>query len=172
MKDKPLVSVIMPFLNAEKFIGEAIDSVFAQTYTSWELLPVDDGSSDGSTRIALDYNERNPERVRYLEHDRHMNKGTSASRNLGIRNAKGKYIATLDDDDVWLPNKLQQQVEIMESNPEIGMVYGNTKDWHGWTGDPLDIQRDFYRHDKIQKNTFRLNTVIQSPNILTLALES
>ncbi len=68
------------------------------------------------------------------EHEGHVNKGLSATRNLGIRSSRGEYIATLDADDIWLPNKLREQVSIMESHPEIGMVYGNTKAWHSWTG--------------------------------------
>src|SRR5918999_1055965 len=115
MSSKPLVSVIMIFLNAEKFIEEAIESVFAQTYDSWELLLVDDGSTDDSTDIALRYAQQNPERVRYLEHDSHLNRGMSASRNLGITHAIGEYIAFLDADDVWLPHKLEQQVAILSS---------------------------------------------------------
>jgi glycosyltransferase involved in cell wall biosynthesis len=86
------VSVIMIFLNGETFIRDAIDSVFSQTYPDWELLLVDDGSSDRSTQIALEYAAKYPEKVRYLEHDKHQNRGMSASRNLGISHAEGKYI--------------------------------------------------------------------------------
>src|SRR6266542_3309857 len=99
-----LVSVVVPFWNASAFLEEAIASVFAQTFQSWELLLIDDGSSDGSTEIAKRYAERFPGRVRYFEHERHANRGVAASRNLGVRHAKGPYIAFLDADDVWLPN--------------------------------------------------------------------
>src|SRR5829696_811917 len=102
MNSKPLVSSVMIFFNAERFIREAIESVFAQTYDNWELLLVDDGSTDDSTQIALHYAEQYPERVRYLEHPGHQNRGMSASRNLGVSQAKGEYIALLDADDVWL----------------------------------------------------------------------
>jgi glycosyltransferase involved in cell wall biosynthesis len=98
--NKSLISVIIIFLNSEEFIQEAIESVFAQTYNNWELLLVDDGSTDGSTNIALQYAEQHGERVRYLEHNNRQNRGMSASRNLGIREAKGEYIAFLDADDV------------------------------------------------------------------------
>ena len=113
MSNKPLVSAIIIFLNAEKFIEEAIESVFAQTYENWELLLVDDGSTDSSTRIALRYAEQHHDKVRYLEHSGHQNLGMSAARNLGISHAKGAYLAFLDADDVWLPRKLEQQVAIM-----------------------------------------------------------
>ena len=91
MTSKPLVSGIIIFL-AEQFIQSAIENVFAQTYEQWELLLVDDGSTDGSTEIAQRYAAQNPEKVRYLEHDGHENRGMSAARNLGISNAKGEYI--------------------------------------------------------------------------------
>src|SRR5215207_11709928 len=110
MTSKLLVSSVMIFLNAEKFIEEAIESVFAQTYDNSELLLVDDGSTDDSTQIALRYAERDPEKVRYLEHPGHRNRGMSASRNLGVSHAEGEYVAFLDADDVWLPYKLQRQV--------------------------------------------------------------
>jgi hypothetical protein len=92
LHSQPLVSAIIIFLNAEKFIREAIESVFAQTYDNWELLLVDDGSTDASTEIAHRYAEQYAGKVRYLEHEDHQNLGMSASRNLGINNAKGKYI--------------------------------------------------------------------------------
>src|SRR5919202_2999091 len=111
-----LVSVVVPFWNDKKFIQETIESVFAQTYENWELLLVDDGSTDGSTQIALRYAEQYPEKVRYLEHPGHQNRGMSAARNLGISHAKGAYIGFLDADDVWLPYKLEQQVAILTSH--------------------------------------------------------
>ncbi len=153
MNSKPLVSAIVIFLNAEKFIQEAIESVFAQTYDHWELLLVDDGSTDSSTAIARRYATQHPEKVRYLEHDGHQNRGMSATRNLGIRNAKGEYIAFLDADDVWLPHKLERQVAILESQAEAAMVYGSTQYWYSWTEKPEDIQSDFVPNLGVQPNT-------------------
>jgi hypothetical protein len=155
----------MIFLNAEKFIQEAIESVFAQTYDGWELLLVDDGSTDGSSDIALQHARQNPERVHYLEHDGHQNRGMSASRNLGIRHATGEYIAFLDADDVWLPVKLEQQVTILDSQPEAGMLYGNTLYWYSWTDNPEDVQRDYMPSLGIQ-----LNTLVKPPTLLPLFL--
>jgi glycosyltransferase involved in cell wall biosynthesis/SAM-dependent methyltransferase len=140
--DRPLVSVVTIFLNGERFIQEAIESVLAQGYASWELLLVDDGSSDGSTGIARRYAGEHPGRIRYLEHDNHVNRGMSASRNLGIRNARGEYLALLDSDDVWLPQKLERQVAILERHPSAIMVYGATQYWHGWTGQPEAVAQD------------------------------
>ena len=129
---EPLVSTIMIFLNGERFIEEAVDSVFAQTYGNWELLLVDDGSSDGSTAYALGLAEKHPGRVRYVEHPGHVNRGMSASRNLGLAHARGTYVALLDADDVWVPHKLRQQVDLLERHPDVGMVYGNALYWHSW----------------------------------------
>jgi glycosyltransferase involved in cell wall biosynthesis len=163
MIDKPLVSVIMPFLNAEKFIQEAIESVLAQTYDNWELLLVDDGSADGSTAIAQKYAAQYPRKIRYLEHDNHQNRGTSASRNFGIRNAGGEYIAFLDSDDVWLPNKLVQQVAILDSYPGAAMVYGPSQFWNSWTDMPKDRRRDY-----VPRLGLRANNIYQPPALVTL----
>ncbi len=139
----PLISVIIPFLNAEPFIKEAIESVFAQTYRTWEAILVDDGSTDGSTAIARRYADQHPEQVQYLEHEGHQNRGPSAARNLGILHSKGQYLAFLDADDVWLPHKLEQQVTMLEARPEAGMLYGLSRWWYSWTGNPQDRARDF-----------------------------
>lgn len=166
MSSNPLVSGIIIFLNAEKFIEEAIESVFAQTYNHWELLLVDDGSTDGSTAIAQHFAEKYPDKVRYLEHKGHQNLGMSAARNLGVRNAKGKYIAFLDADDVWLPLKLKQQVAILESKPEAAMLYGRTQFWYSWTGNPQDLKRDRMTELGVQPNT-----LVKPPTLLTLFLQ-
>jgi glycosyltransferase involved in cell wall biosynthesis len=161
------VSIIIIFLDAERFIREAVDSVFAQSYADWELLLVDDGSTDTSTSIALDYAARFPGRVRYLQHPRHENRGMSATRNLGIRAATGRFIAFLDADDVWLPNKLERQVEIMRGQPDAAMVYGLTSYWYGWTGRPDDMQKDF-----IPDLGVAPGTLVTPPTLLTLLLRS
>ena len=167
LSDKPLVSVTIIFLNAERFIEEAIESVLRQTYANWELLLVDDGSTDGSTEIARSYTEHESGKVRYLEHDRHENRGMSASRNLGIRYSQGKHIAFLDSDDVWLPHKLERQVAILHAHPEAGMVYGGSQYWHSWTGSAENTESDYVLELGIQPNT-----LVKPPTLLTLLLES
>ena len=149
-RSEPLVSVITIFLNAERFIQEAIESVFAQTGDNWELLLVDDGSTDSSTQIALRYTQQYPEKVLYFEHNGHKNRGMSASRNLGISKANGEYIAFLDADDVWLPQKLKRQVAILCSQPDAVMVCGPSQWWYSWTGNIEDIQRDYTREISIR----------------------
>lgn len=136
------VSVVIIFLNAEKFMTEAIESVFSQTYSNWEILLVDDGSTDKSTEIARNYAHEFPQKIYYFEHPGHENLGMSASRNLGLRNSKGEYLTLLDADDVFLPKKLERQVEILENNSEAAMVYGPSLYWYGWTGKEEDVKKD------------------------------
>jgi glycosyltransferase involved in cell wall biosynthesis/SAM-dependent methyltransferase len=166
MQNRPLVSVIMIFLNEERFLQEAIDSVFAQTYQNWELLLVDDGSTDDSTRIAQSHAAQYPGKVCYLEHEGHQNRGMSTSRNLGISQAKGEYIAFLDADDVWLPHKLERQAAIMVTQPNAAMVCGRAQWWYSWTGNAGDSQYDF-----VQRFDVPLDTVVQPPTLLILFLK-
>lgn len=137
----PTVTVVMIFLNAEPFIEEAIDSVLAQTYGDYELVLVDDGSTDRSTAIAKDYAARHPGRVRYTEHEGHGNRGMSASRNHGVRVGRGRLASFLDADDIWLPGRLERFVEAADAFPEAGMIYGPTLYWYSWAqGHSLALQ--------------------------------
>src|SRR5437867_13258993 len=112
MANPPLVSAIIIFYNTEAFLAEAIESVLAQTCSDWELLLCDDGSTDGSTAIARRFADAHPDKIKYLEHPGSKNRGMSAARNLGLRHARGKFVAWLDSDDVWLPDKLQVQLAL------------------------------------------------------------
>jgi glycosyltransferase involved in cell wall biosynthesis len=165
MNSNPLVSIIVPFFNVAKFLSESIESVLAQTYRHWELLLVDDGSTDGSMDIALRYVERYHPQVHYLMHEGHRNRGATVTRNLGIRHAGGDYIALLYADDVWLPQKLERQVAIMESQPEAAMVCGPSQYWFSWTGNPADIGHDFLNHLRVQTDT-----LLMPPTWLTLSI--
>ena len=129
---QPLVSVIIPFLNEEQLLMEAVESVLYQTYTHWELILIDDGSTDASTLIARKYAADYPEKIIYCEHPDHLNKGLSASRNKGIQQARGELVAFLDADDVWLPGKLLQQLKIFEQYPETGMLAEASEYWFSW----------------------------------------
>lgn len=166
MSSASIVSVIIIFLNAADFIREAIDSVLSQTYKNWELLLVDDGSTDGSTGIALSYAAQQPGRIFYLEHEGHQNLGMSTSRNLGIKIAKGHYIAFLDADDYWLPNRLEAHVRMLDDHPAVGMLFGSTKYWFSWTEKPEDKQRDYVPFLRVRENT-----LFNPPDLLPLFLE-
>jgi glycosyltransferase involved in cell wall biosynthesis len=166
-----LVSTIVIFLNAEKFLAEAIESVLAQTYPNWELWLVDDGSSDGSSQLASDYATRHANRIHYLQHPDHENRGKSASRNLGLRHARGQYVAFLDADDVWLPGKLANQVPALEAHPEAALLYGPALVWCSWSGKPEDQSRDYLTQTGVPPNTLvapptLANTFIRSEAFL------
>lgn len=133
MLQQPLVSVIIPFYNEEKFLSEAIESVRAQDYKNWELLVVDDGSSDMSAAIAKKYADTNPGKIVYRHHAGHANKGLSATRNEGIRQSKGDLLAFLDADDTWLPEKLTNQVAIFQEYMGIAMVAEASDYWFSWS---------------------------------------
>jgi glycosyltransferase involved in cell wall biosynthesis/SAM-dependent methyltransferase len=137
-----LVSIIIPFLNAEQFLAEAVVSVLAQTYRRWELLLVNDGSTDQSATIAAEFANRHPTQARCLQHADSGWHGTSTSRNLGIANSKGEYLAFLDSDDVWFPDKLERQVALLAAQPEAAMVFGSCLRWHSWTGKTEDLAKD------------------------------
>lgn len=138
MTAKPTVSIIIIFLDEERFITEAVESVLSQTYQDWELLLLDDGSTDESTLIARNFADRNPGRIRYLEHPGHKNCGMSATRNLGLEHSRGHFLAFLDADDVWLPSKLETQITQLELTPDVGMLYCATQYWYSWTDKPED----------------------------------
>lgn len=107
-----LVSIIMPSYNTGQFIQETIESVMAQSYTNWELIIVDDCSTDGTDKIVEKYLV--DKRIRFMENDK--NSGAAVSRNRALCEAKGRWIAFLDSDDLWEPNKLQKQISFMETN--------------------------------------------------------
>lgn len=157
----PRVSVIVPFLNAETFLEQTIQSVFAQTYRDWELLLVDDGSTPESTQIARRYQGDFPNKVRYLEHPDHQNRGACASRNLGIRQARGELIALLDADDIWLPQKLDRQVALLDAHPEVSLVYGRPLYWSSWQTAADETDGDYWSCYGLP-----LNELIRPPIVL------
>ncbi len=151
----------MIFFNARRYLAEAMESVVSQSWTDWELILVDDGSTDGGEEIAHAYQKRLPEKIVYLTHEGRVNRGMSASRNLGIRNATGKYLLMLDADDALAPDALEQQVRILERNADIGMVYAAALWWYSWSGRPEDRDSDF-----VKGLGFPADTVIQPPFLL------
>lgn len=129
---EPMVSVVLCFYNEESFLEEAIQSVLSQEYVNWELLLVDDGSNDNSTQLARSYAAAFPDRISYVEHPYHQNHGLSASRNAGIKKCRGSFVAFLDADDVWLPDKLRFQMEIFHANPGVTVVLEASLYWNSW----------------------------------------
>ncbi len=125
------ITIITCFLNTEQFLEEAIESVLAQEYFHWELLLIDDGSTDNSTSIAKKFASLHPDRIFYFEHEGHINKGLSASRNLALKEMKGDLVTFLDGDDVWLPNYLSHQLKLLQRT-QASMICEGTLYWYSW----------------------------------------
>ena len=119
---EPLVSIILNCYNGEKYLKDALDSVYSQIYKNWEIIFWDNQSTDNSENIAKSYDSR----IYYHRSTEHTNLGKA--RNLAINLAKGKYIAFIDCDDIWLPNKLSEQVEMMEMNPRFILSYAGVEE--------------------------------------------
>jgi glycosyltransferase involved in cell wall biosynthesis/peptidoglycan/xylan/chitin deacetylase (PgdA/CDA1 family) len=160
MAAAPLVSVVVIFLDEERFLAEAIESVLAQTYPAWELILVDDGSTDGSAEIAKGYAERDS-RIRCVTHPGGENRGMSASRNRGVADSGGELVAFLDGDDVWLPEKLVEQVELLERHPEVAMVYGRTQWWFSWDS-ASEVRQEEYLYDP----AVPLDSIVEPPSLV------
>lgn len=135
----PLVSIVTPCYNAEQFIDETIQSVLTQRYTHWELIIVDDGSLDQSRDIIKNY-IKNDKRIKLIIND--INLGVTKSRNKAIKVSKGDYIAFLDSDDIWLPAKLEKQIELMQIE-NIDMSYS--------AYNIIDIDRQIIGHYAIKE---------------------
>ena len=115
--DKPLVSVIVPTYNRAHFLGDAIESILAQTYPNIEIVVVDDGSTDKTAEVISRFRGR----VRYY---RQGNRGQVTARNFGMKQATGDFIAPLDSDDIWLPEKTAKQVDMFRADPELDVIFG------------------------------------------------
>lgn len=131
--DKPLVSVIIPVYNGERFIAQAVNSVIAQDYRPIEIIVVDDGSIDRTADILGSI-----QGIQYIYQE---NQGHGAAKNKGIEAADGSYLAFLDADDLWEPDKLSQQIEHMTRNPQYGFVICNMKNFLE-TGTPMPDYMD------------------------------
>lgn len=116
--NKPRVSIVIPTYNRADMVVECLESVFTQTYTDYEVIVVDDGSTDNTEEILKPYHAR----IKYI---RHENKGNAAARNSGLDIAKGELIAFLDSDDLWMPDKLRRDVDYLDSQPDVDMVCAN-----------------------------------------------
>ena len=124
----PKVSIILPTYNRADFIAEAIESAINQTFEDWELLIIDDGSTDNTAEIVSKYLK--DKRIKYFKT---KNRGTAAARNRGLKLATGEYTAFLDSDDLWNPAKLKKQVEILDTHPDIDLLFTSSiiKNKHG-----------------------------------------
>jgi len=140
----PLISVIMPAYNAEKFIAVAIDSVIVQTFLSWELIIVDDGSTDNTAVIVKEF-EKKDDRIRYIGQ---QHGGQGKARNNGILHSQSEFVAFLDADDVWMPEKLDKQIALMRDN-DVDLVFSDAYIFKNKPGEitKLNIKPGHYSGD-------------------------
>ncbi len=122
----PIVSVVMTAYNGQAYIGEAIESVLAQSFGDFELLIIDDASSDNTIDIIKQYKDS---RIRLIKNDQNI--GISNTRNRGLEEARGRYIAPHDQDDISFPDRLEKEVEVLENNDNVVLVAGRVLDWEG-----------------------------------------
>jgi glycosyltransferase involved in cell wall biosynthesis len=160
MSARPVISVVIIYLDPGHFLEEAIESIRRQTFRDWELLLVDDGSSDGSSAIGRLAAEAESHRVRYLEHPGHANRGMSASRNLGCVRARGAYITFLDADDVLRPEALETLLSTLRTAPRAAMAYGPVEYWYSWAGARAP------RADFVQRLGVAAPALIEPPSLL------
>ena len=120
----PLVSVIVPTYNRAVLLSEAVNSVLLQTYQNIEIIVIDDGSTDDTTEVMATFGDR----VRYT---RRPNAGVNAARNLGLKQARGEFIALLDSDDLWAPFKIELQVRLLRTFTDVGFTFSNFQIFHG-----------------------------------------
>ena len=158
------VYIVCPYFNSARFLAESVESVLAQSFDDWKLLLIDDGSTDSSAAIAEQYARRYRRRIVLLQHADRQNQGISASRNLGLKTARGEFLAFLDSDDVWHPNMLQTQVANLEQHPTAVMTFAAAERWYQWPGNQNGSTADF-----IVPASFSLesNLPISPPHLLS-----
>lgn len=152
---RPVVSVVMPLYNKAAYFREAIESVLSQTFSQYEILVIDDASTDGSGTLADQVQSEFPNKVRVLRHPGHVNRGVNASRNLAVSECRGDVIAYLDADDLWTPNKLDHDIRILDAQPEAAAVVSHTRYW--W--------QDGRKRDRKDRLGPELDTLIPPPQL-------
>lgn len=147
---RPRVSVVIPTYNSAATVKEAIESVLAQTYSNFEVVVIDDGSTDETPSVMRQFGAR-------IRSFRQENQGVSAARNTGIQRSRGEYVAFLDSDDLWLPEKLAEQISWLEADPNLGLVYC---DWAVVSGEA--VLQNSYLEDLPGASGYVFDELIQS----------
>jgi len=155
----PRVSVIIPCYNYANLVGRAIQSVLDQTYRDFEVIVVDDGSTDNTPEVVGRFGER----IRYI---RQANQGPNAARNTGIRATDGEFVALLDADDEWLPHKLERQIEVMDAKPNVGLMYANIYLIEGQSGAIIGTYPPRFFHEGYVLPHLFLHQFVPSPTPL------
>lgn len=122
LNQKPLVSVVMPVFNAEKYLAEAIESILNQTYQNFEFIIVDDASTDNSWQVVSNYQKQYQYKIKAIRLTKNLNKGGDACANVGISKTRGEFIARMDADDIAHPKRLEKQVAYLQKNPDVLIV--------------------------------------------------
>lgn len=164
---RPLVSVVMPVYNAEKFLDEAISSILNQTYRKFELIIVDDASTDASRRIIGKYKRRFPRKIKSIYLKKNQNNGGDRCANEGIKLARGEYIARMDADDLSFPHRLARQVEFLQNNPDIFMV-GSSAQVIDHNSKKIGKKTEPRTNEEIKKSFFTFNPIIH-PSVMLRA---
>lgn len=161
MPMKPIVTVIIPAYNAAEYLCKTIDSVLNQTFSNFEVFIIDDGSSDRTSEIAASYNQLD-QRVRYLPQ---TNQGVSASRNRGIQLSQGEFLAFLDADDQWLPDKLEAHLHHFSQSPTLGISFGRVE-FMTFQGEPTNSFSNSKRSNLQPQDLYYENLIITPSNAI------
>lgn len=159
---EPTISIVLIVYNGGAFLQEAIDSVRRQSSGDWELVIVDDGSTDGSLERAAAAMKDDPQRIAVVRHEDGANRGMSASRNLGVASSRGGWVGFLDADDVLDEAWAERRRELIaEHGTKVDVIFSPCERWRSWSGSD---QRD--RADTVQRFAFKLNRAIEPPKVL------
>jgi glycosyltransferase involved in cell wall biosynthesis len=160
----PRVSVIIPAYNAAAYLPHSIESVMRQTFADWEIVLVDDGSTDQTAAVWEDYQPKLQDQLKYVHQP---NRGIAAARNTAMRSARGEFIALLDADDVWLPQRLERGVEILDGDPETGLVHARVAriDGNGAVIGQLKVEPK-YLSGRIAHNIYTRRAHIICPTVI------
>lgn len=158
------VSILVPTYNCSKYLPKAIESALKQTYQDFEIIIINDGSTDNTADIVQQFVNNNPGKIKYIYQE---NKGLAVARNTGLDAASGEYIALLDADDCWLPHRLADGVKIMQANPDVGLVHGNITRISP-TDEIIDtpIRETQYLNGHIFENIYLRKAHISCPTVL------
>lgn len=154
MEKSPLVSIVIPSWNTASYVREAVDSALAQTHENCEIIVVDDGSTDDTKAVLEPYSAR--KQITYIYQ---TNKGLSAARNTGIKASQGEFIALLDSDDIFLPEKIAEQVAYLSEHPSCDVSYCNL--YHFWDGEEklLRLNYEYYSGDDVLPHLLHMNFI-------------
>lgn len=158
MYNKHLVSIITASYNYEDYIKDTIESVINQTYENWELIIVDDGSTDNSVEVIKSYCEQD-NRIKLYQHENGLNRGLPETLKLGISKANGEWISFLESDDKYMPEYLEEKIKVIENNPETEFIYSDFESFEGKGVDKTDFHKYFRR--KYRKSDLSLDLLKQ-----------